>query len=234
MAEALTEVGDPLETALRPGPNASVGEVVRAIARSLAPIEADSIPPTWLQKEQVSTFRRALAAIARHGGALIADPVGSGKTWIALAIAQALDSGGESVVVVPASLRGHWGRIGERLGIDLAIISHEAISRGRLPDHGHLVIVDESHRFREPTTRRYSYLAPWLVGRRILLLSATPVVNRLSDLAHQLLLAVRDDCLSGRGCPSLLEVPEPRRSAACPRRSGPLPSATTRRSTGST
>jgi hypothetical protein len=72
---------------------------------------------------------------------------------------------------------------------------------------GHsLAIVDESHHFRNPATRRYENVAPWLVGRPVLLLSGTPVVNRLMDLGHQLLLAVRDDCLRSRGCPSLLEA----------------------------
>ena len=46
-------------------------------------------------------------------------------------------------------------------------------------------------------------MAPWLVGRRVLLLSATPVVNRLDDLAHQLLLGVRDDALIADGVVSL-------------------------------
>ena len=66
-----------------------------------------------------------------------------------------------------------------------------------------LVIIDESHHFRNPHTRRYRHVAPWLVGRRVLLLSATPIVNRLDDLAHQLLLGVRDDALLADGVVSL-------------------------------
>ncbi len=46
-------------------------------------------------------------------------------------------------------------------------------------------------------------MAPWLVGRRALLLSATPVVNRLDDLGAQLRLAVRDDALAASGIGSL-------------------------------
>ena len=66
-----------------------------------------------------------------------------------------------------------------------------------------MVIVDESHRFRNPRTRRYRQLAPWLEDRRTLLVTATPVVNRLADLLHQLLLGVRDDVLLPDGVPSL-------------------------------
>jgi hypothetical protein len=66
-----------------------------------------------------------------------------------------------------------------------------------------VVLLDESHRFRHPDTRRYRHLAPWLLGQRTLLLSGTPVVNRLDDLVHQLLLVVPDDTLRPRGVTSL-------------------------------
>ena len=69
--------------------------------------------------------------------------------------------------------------------------------------HRGLVIVDESHHFRNPRTRRFGFIAPWLVGRPVLLVSATPVVNRMADLVHQLRLGVRDDALSADGIASL-------------------------------
>jgi len=87
--------------------------------------------------------------------------------------------------------------------------THQLASRGRLPEtRGGLVIIDESHHFRNPRARRYRHTALWLLGRRVLLLSATPIVNRLDDLAHQLLLGVRDDALLADGVVSL-------RSALC-------------------
>ncbi len=66
-----------------------------------------------------------------------------------------------------------------------------------------LVVIDEAHHFRNPTTWRYRNVAPWLVGRPVLLMTATPVVNRLDDLRHQLLLAIRDDALAPDGVLSL-------------------------------
>ncbi|MBA3495913.1 MAG: DEAD/DEAH box helicase, partial [Gemmatimonadales bacterium] len=65
------------------------------------------------------------------------------------------------------------------------------------------VIIDESHHYRNPRTRRYLHLAPWLLGRPVLLLSATPIVNRMDDLAHQLLLGIRDDALLADGVVSM-------------------------------
>ena len=84
-----------------------------------------------------------------------------------------------------------------------AALSPGRESRTTAPERPALALIDESHHFRNPATRRYTSVAPWLVHAPVLLASATPVVNRLDDLAHQLLLAVRDDCLAGRGCPSL-------------------------------
>ena len=153
---------------------------------------------------QVPPFQRALAALSRHGAALVAEPVGSGKTFIALATAAVLSPTAAVTCLVPAALVGQWRVHARRLGVLLDIQSHERISRGRLPEGDpRLVIIDESHHFRNPDTRRYRALAPWLVGRPVMLLSATPVVNRLSDLAHQLLLGARDDTLRALGVPSL-------------------------------
>jgi Helicase conserved C-terminal domain len=209
VAEALVDLRDPLEGLLSPGPAASPGEVARALARSLAPAEADRAVPPWLRPDQAAPFRRALAAMERHGAALLADPVGSGKTYVALAVAAVLRSAAPTVAIVPASLKPQWQRTSSALGVAVALHSHEALSRGRLPDaRAGLAVIDESHRFRSPGTRRYREIARWLVGKRILLLSATPVVNRLGDLSHQLRLGLRDDALAHRGIRSLAAMLE--------------------------
>src|SRR5207249_2529534 len=87
VAESLEAVRDPLVTALRPGPPASGMAVAGALARSLVPTEATDEAPPWLLPDQVQSFRRVLAALQRHGGAVLADPVGTGKTYVALAAA---------------------------------------------------------------------------------------------------------------------------------------------------
>lgn len=199
----------PLVTALRPGPSAAPGPVAAALARSLAPPEAGDTPPGWLRAGQAVAFRRALFAARRHGGTLVADPPGSGKTWVGLAVGEALrraGSGKEGALtcLVPAALRSQWRDVLRRTGIAATIVSHEMASRGRLPAGSGPVVVDESHRFRNPGTKRYRHVAPWVVGRPLVLLTATPVVNCAADLGHQLRLGVRDDALAARGLPSLL------------------------------
>jgi superfamily II DNA or RNA helicase len=151
----------------------------------------------------VQSFRRVLAAIRRHHGALLADPVGTGKTYVALAVAAAVNRG-STACLVPAALMGQWRATADRLSVPVTLCSHEQISRGRLPlgTRG-LVLIDESHHLRNPHTRRYRHLAPWLVGRAALLITATPIVNHLMDLAHQLRLTIRDDALSLDGVSSL-------------------------------
>jgi superfamily II DNA or RNA helicase len=200
----LVAVREPLATALNLGPPAPAPEVAAALAQSLRPLEASDPAPPWLWSEQVPSFQRALHALRSYGGTLLADPVGSGKTYIGLAVGAALNGRHPTPCLVPAPLVPQWERVAHRLGVSVIVWSHERLSRGRLPQaRGRFIVIDESHHFRNPATRRYSHLAPWLVGRRALLVTASPVVNRLADLQHQLALTVRDDALARHGVPSL-------------------------------
>jgi len=204
VAEALTAVPDPLFTALRPGPPASAAAVAAAIAGTLRPVEAEAPVPTWLLESQHASFRRVLAAVTKYRGAVLADPVGSGKTYVALAVAATLNRSRTTACLVPATLIPKWAATADALNVRVSLCSHQQASRGRLPpDSAGLVIIDESHHFRTRTTKRYAFVADWLVNRPALLVTATPIVNFLSDLGHQLLLAVRDNALSFDGIQSL-------------------------------
>ncbi len=131
-------------------------------------------------------------------------PVGSGKTYVALAVAAALDPHRPIACLTPATLVEQWRTVAAACGVRSAVASHQAASRGRLPQPTRgPVLIDEAHHFRNPATRRYRHVAPWLIGRPVLLVTATPVVNGLHDLLHQLLLGIRDDALSLEGIPSL-------------------------------
>ncbi len=204
VAEALRPVRDPLRTALRPGPPAPAGQVVRSLVAGVAPARAADQPPDWLYDGQRYAYARAIAALRRFRGALLAEPTGSGKTFIALAVARAFQRP-PVACLVPAALAAQWRATAATLGVSVVIGSHEQASRGRLPRGTRgLVLIDESHHFRHPDIRRYAHVADFLVGRPALLLTATPVVNRIEDLSHQLRLAVRDDALAGEGLISLL------------------------------
>jgi superfamily II DNA or RNA helicase len=148
------------------GPPASGLEVARALARSLTPAEHAGCPPDWLLPGQARSFRRALAALERYRCALLAEPVGSGKTYVGLAVARLLQGRRPTACLVPAALAAQWRAVAERVGVPVEIGTHQLASRGRLPaGTSALVIIDESHHFRNPLTRRYAHVAPWLVGR---------------------------------------------------------------------
>jgi len=170
----------------------------------LAPDEDSDPPPAWLRAEQFRSFRRTLHALRCYGGALLADPVGSGKTYVALAVAAVINGRRPTACLVPATLVEQWRCTARDLDLEIVAASHQSVSRGRLPGVKRgLVVVDEAHHFRNPATWRYRNVAPWVVGRPVLLVTATPVVNRLGDLLHQLLLGVRDDALAADGVASL-------------------------------
>ena len=139
-----------------------------------------------LRADQCASAARAAGAIARDGGCLLADDVGRGKTYVALAVARAWQ---RPLVVVPAALRPAWRDAMHRSGVSCALVSHEELSRGRVPrDVLDGVIVDESHHFRSTDTRRYAALSALTATTRLLLLSATPLQNRTRDLAAQIAL----------------------------------------------
>jgi hypothetical protein len=146
-----------------------------------------------LRPSQRDARTRIAAAFAEFGGALLADPPGTGKTVVALAVAAevpgATDVRGApdapsalpALVVAPATLRDQWHRAAAHAHVPIRWCSLEALSRGATPAPARLVIVDEAHHARNPATRRYGALAASCVGARVLLLSATPVVNGGAD-----------------------------------------------------
>ncbi|HUF13254.1 MAG TPA: helicase-related protein [Longimicrobiales bacterium] len=179
-------------------------------ARAAAPVAS----PGTLLSFQSDAVRRARAILARRGGALLADSVGLGKTHIAAAlVAPFLDSGGRAAIVGPAALRRHWLTSVEwRVRPDW--ISYARLSRGSFGDDRYDIIVfDEAHALRNPTTRRYRAASALSRGARVLLLSATPVNNTIWDLYHLLRLFCGERDFVDAGVPSLHAAFE--EAAAC-------------------
>lgn len=206
LAESLQIPDEPLALGIRPGPEAAPQLVCRALGRALLDLPAGaSAAPPWLAPHQVPAFERLLAILRRYRGALLADAVGLGKSYVALAVAAACDR--PLALAVPAVLVRQWRELIERVRLDARIVTHEALSVGRRqPPGAGLVVVDEAHRFRNPSTRRYRALALWTIGTPVLLVTATPVYNRPADLLHLLRLFLADDALVALGVPSLAQA----------------------------
>ena len=205
-AEELASPPEPLALLLRPGGAAPPAIIARLAARALLG-ERDNplLLPAWLAPHQVRAARRLNGILERHGGALLADAVGLGKSYVALGVALARRE--PFAVVVPAVLVDQWRALLARYHVDAPVLTHEALSRGdvRLTARPpvRLFIVDEAHRFRNRSTHRYRALAKLVVGARVLLVTATPVHNRLGDLFRLFHLFLRDDALIALGLPSL-------------------------------
>jgi superfamily II DNA or RNA helicase len=139
-----------------------------------------------LQPHQVEALARIADALSRHSVALLCDPAGTGKTFTALA---AIPRGShDPVVVAPAVLRAMWINAAERAGVAISFTSFESLSRGKVPDGGDFVIVDEAHHARTPNTVRYRLLAQIVANLPTVMLTATPLHNRRRDLESLLRL----------------------------------------------
>ena len=165
----------------------------------------------------------AIDKLNRFGGCIIADSVGLGKTFEALAIIKYHELRNDRVLVLcPKRLRDNWTLYkandrrnvlaSDRLNYD--VLNHTDLSRdGGLSgdiDLAHvnwgnydLVVIDESHNFRNKKTpqaggeTRYDRLMRKIIREgvktRVLMLSATPVNNRLADLRNQIAFATEGD-----------------------------------------
>lgn len=167
------------------------GSDVRAfIARTILgdhPAVSTTLGAITLRPHQLAAARRLRALLEVYGGALLADPVGTGKTYVALAVLASSYS--DALVIAPAALRDMWREALVAAGVSARIVSHESLSRGDpAPARASFVIIDEAHRLRNPATRRYGMAAELCRQARVLLLSATPVQNSRNDLASLLAL----------------------------------------------
>jgi hypothetical protein len=200
----------------------------------------------------------AIEKLQRFGGCILADSVGLGKTFEALAVIKYHELRNDRVLVLcPKRLRDNWTlpKANDRRNIFARdrfaydVLNHTDLSRedglsGDI-DLSHinwgnydLVVIDESHNFRNRAAHkerltRYDRLMQSVikagVKTRVLMLSATPVNNRLSDLKNQIAFATEgaDDALKQHGVTSIeatvrfaqgqfnrwLQLPEARRTS---------------------
>jgi superfamily II DNA or RNA helicase len=144
-----------------------------------------------LRPHQLVAAVRIKQLIDDNGGALLADEVGLGKTYVALAVAHTAQ---RLVVVAPAALQSMWYAALERVGRTATFVSFERLSRGgesvarSVAADPDFFIVDEAHHVRTPSTRRYAAIAQLCARAPALLMSATPLQNRRRDVAAQLAL----------------------------------------------
>ena len=157
-----------------------------------------------------------------YNGCILADSVGLGKTFSALAVIKYYELRNKSVLVLcPKKLSDNWLNYNSNLKTNLFakdrfnydVLCHTDLQRTSGYSHGmplnrinwgnyDLVVIDESHNFRnndinpERETRYQKLMESVIrsgVKTKVLMLSATPVNNRFLDLRNQLALAYEGD-----------------------------------------
>ena len=167
-----------------------------------------------LYKFQRDGVLGAIDKLEKYNGCIIADSVGLGKTFEALAVIKYYELRNDRVLVLcPKKLRENWAIYtvndkrnilsGDRFNFD--VLNHTDLTRfsGKSGEinletlnwgNYDLVVIDESHNFRNNNPRkdgvtRYSRMMDEIiragVKTKVLMLSATPVNNRMNDLKNQ-------------------------------------------------
>src|SRR4051812_22748307 len=83
-----------------------------------------------LRPHQIEAVGRIRPMLAAHGGALLADHVGLGKTYVALAIAHTYK---HVIVVAPAALRDMWLDAAGHANCDITTITTQTLSQHGVP-----------------------------------------------------------------------------------------------------
>ena len=210
--------------------------------------EADPIKPEFRLEDSVIwgklyDFQKdavvgAIHKLEKYKGCIIADSVGLGKTFEALAVMKYYQERNDRILVLaPKRLRENWTLYAadndernpladDRL--NFTVLNHTDLSRyaGFSGDvnletlrwgNYDLIVIDESHNFRNKptdTTKRSRYerlmedIIKSGIRTKVLMLSATPVNNRLLDLRNQIEIITEgdDEYLEEEGIPSINSV----------------------------
>ncbi len=194
----------------------------------------DTLVWNKLYKFQKDGVLGAIDKLEKHNGCIIADSVGLGKTFEALAVVKYYELRNDRILVLcPKKLRDNWTMYtindkrnllaGDRFNYD--VLNHTDLNRlsglsGEINlatlnwGNYDLIVIDESHNFRnnnpsKGVKTRYRRLMEDIiqsgVKTKVLMLSATPVNNRMNDLKNQVafITEARDDAFSDNGIKSI-------------------------------
>lgn len=139
----------------------------------------------------------AISSLDKYDGVMISDVVGLGKTFIGSALLRYLKErdGMTSLIICPPHLEQMWYEFTEANEIDAVVLSRGKIGRNKhilskYINTRNVILIDESHNFRNHTTNSYKELTDFMYTSqaKIILLTATPLANKLTDIKNQLKL----------------------------------------------
>ena len=147
------------------------------------------LPPGFMKLQyQLHAVTRAEKILSTYNGVFISDVVGLGKTYIGAMLAKRLR--GRKLIICPPVLKENWERVLWEFDV-----SAKVESLGKLDsilkidaDSYDYVFIDEAHRFRNDDNDTYAKLHEICNGKKVVLISATPQNNYISDIANQIYL----------------------------------------------
>lgn len=140
-------------------------------------------------KYQSQAAIQAKKILETYNGVFLADVVGLGKTFITALLLQQVQ--GRTLIICPPVLKQYW----EDSLFDFGIRSFTVESLGKLEhiikkglEKYDYVVIDEAHRFRNEGTQSYANLLDICRGKKVILVTATPLNNTVDDIFSQLKL----------------------------------------------
>lgn len=150
------------------------------------------LPEGYLRLQyQIDAVMQAKQKLDAYGGVFISDVVGLGKTYICAMLANTFPRSAWKLVVCPPVLVDYWTSVLKEFDVSRV----DVVSLGKLDqrisggiDKYAYVFVDEAHRFRNAGTEAFTLLHEICHGKKVVLISATPINNYTTDIENQLYL----------------------------------------------
>ncbi|MFO7936450.1 MAG: phospholipase D-like domain-containing protein [Kiritimatiellia bacterium] len=138
---------------------------------------------------QKDAVKVAAKKLKEHGGVLIGDVVGLGKTITATAVASLFDHL-RILVICPPNLKSMWEDYAHKYGVQMKVLPVTQAKKLSKERRYQLVIIDESHNLRNREGQRYRFVREYIMQNesKVILLSATPYNKTFLDLGNQLRL----------------------------------------------
>lgn len=140
---------------------------------------------------QIDAVAQAWKKLNAYNGVFISDVVGLGKTYICAMLANRFRRDTYKLFICPPVLVDYWRSVLQEFDVARCDVESlgkldRIISKG-IDKYG-CVFVDEAHRFRNSDTESFTLLHQICRGKKVVLVSATPINNYTSDIENQIYL----------------------------------------------